>query len=413
MRLSDILILSWRQLKQRRLRSILTMLAVAVGVTTIIALSAQVEGVSATISQSLGKLGPDSIILTMRGRSPFTDADVASLQTFDGVSRVIPMLTTFVRVPGLNDPVNLVGISALDLANLLGESRLRDGQMYFDAPSPQALLGYKVAFDDTGQFRYSPGQPILARSGQRSIALAVVGVLDTYGAAPLLQPDNAIFVPIEYIKQILRGTGYTMVIVKAENIQNVEPISQLVTQVYSGRVNVMSIKQITDTVIQITGMITLLLVGIASTAFIAAGLGTLNIMMISVLERVREIGIFKALGMKDKEVLSIYIIQGLIVGFLGVLVGLGAGTALAYALPAALQSFGAGMTSTGGGVGGGMGGIGAFGGSGGFSMSFTPLISFYYVGIASATSLIVTLLSTAYPAWRASKLRPVEALKYE
>jgi putative ABC transport system permease protein len=160
-------------------------------------------------------------------------------------------------------------------------------------------------------------------------------------------------------------------------------------------------------------MITLLLVAIASTAFIAAGLGTLNIMMISVLERVREIGIFKALGMKDKEVLSIYIIQGLIVGFLGVLVGLGAGTALAYALPAALQSFGAGMTSTGGGVGGGFGGMGAFGGSGGFSMSFTPLISFYYVGIASATSLIVTLLSTAYPAWRASKLRPVEALKYE
>ena len=88
MGIPDILALSWRQLKERRLRSILTILAIAVGVTAIIALSVQVEGARAII-QNLGKLGPNTIIVTVRGRMmPFTDADVARLRELNGVSAV-------------------------------------------------------------------------------------------------------------------------------------------------------------------------------------------------------------------------------------------------------------------------------------------------------------------------------------
>ena len=398
MRILDILILSWRQLKERRFRSILTMLAIAVGVTTIIALSAQAEGVKEEITESLGKLGPDTMIVTVRGRMPFTDADIARLRGLEGVATVTPMLIRTTRVTGIEDPVTLVGASSMDLLNFLGEVRLLDGTVYLDVPAPQVLIGHDIAIDEIGQVRYKAGQPILVKIGKSSILMTVVGILDTYGTSPMIQPDNAIFLPIQYLKTIVRGGGYNTIMVKATSVEDVDKVTDLISYVFGGRARVTSIKQITETVLNVTSQVNLLLLGIASTSFIAAGLGTFNIMMISVLERVREIGILKALGMKDREVLSLYMIQGVLIGSIGSLIGLLLGCGVAYIIPLILGSFT----------------IGPRGGRGlGSPLSFTPVISPFYIGIATATSIIVTLLSSAYPAWRASRLRPVEALRYE
>ena len=174
----------------------------------------------------------------------------------------------------------------------------------------------------------------------------------------------------------------------------------------------MSVKQISQIVTSIISQISLLFIGITGTSFIAAGLGTFNIMMISVLERVREIGIVKALGMKDRGVLMLYITQGLLLGLFGSIIGVALGVVTAYVLSTLLTAgFGPGGEmmaqgqQQGGGMGGGMGAMGI--------SSFTPVISPTYVGIAVALSIAVTLLSSAYPAWRASKLSPVEALRYE
>jgi putative ABC transport system permease protein len=398
MRALDILILSWRQLKERRLRSILTMLAIAVGVTTIIALSAQAEGVKEGITESLGKLGPDTVIVTVQGRMPFTDADVARLRGLEGVAKVTPMLIIKARVTGVEEPVTLVGASSFDLVSFLGEARLLDGSVYLDVPAPQTLIGHDIAIDEAGQTRYKAGQPILVRIGKASIMMTVVGVLDTYGTSPMIQPDNTIFIPIDYVKTLVRGGGYTVIMVKAVSVEDIDKITELISYVFGGRARVTSIKQITETVLNVTSQVNLLLLGIASTSFIAAGLGTFNIMMISVLERVREIGILKALGMKDRGVLSLYMIQGVLIGSIGSLIGLALGCGVAYLIPLMLRGFT----------------MGPRGGQGlGSMLSFTPVISPLYIGIATATSIIVTLLSSAYPAWRASRLRPVEALRYE
>ena len=126
-------------------------------------------------------------------------------------------------------------------------------------------------------------------------------------------------------------------------------------------------------------------------------------MMISVLERVREIGILKALGMKDRGVLTLYMAQGLLLGLFCSLAGLSLGSGAAYALPALLAG--------GFGMGGADGETGA-GGMGGMP-SYTPVISSTYLSIAEAVSLAVALLSSVYPAWKASKMSPVDALRYE
>ncbi len=411
MKASDILVLSLRQLKERKLRSILTILAIAVGVTSIIALSAQVEGVSQSITGELEKLGPDTVMVTVRGTTLFTDADVIRLKELEGVSEVTPILGTRVSVTGIDDPVSLVGVASSDLVSLLGEVKLLDGSMYFDAPAPQALIGYSVAKDEIGQTRYEVGQPILVQMGQRPIMMTVVGVLDTYGALLTIQPDDAIFIPIDYVKTLSSSGTYTIIMVQAESTEKVDLIVELIGYIFGGRASVTSIKQITGTVISITSQINLLLIGIAGISFIAAGLGTFNIMMISVLERVREIGILKALGMKDKGVLALYLTQGLLAGLFGSLAGLGLGAIVAYAIPIILGGLMAGAgpeNSIGANDGQSMGA-----GFRNIRLSYTPAISLTYLGIATAMSIAVTLLSSAYPAWKASRLNPVEALRYE
>lgn len=398
MRALDIFVLSWRQMKERRLRSILTMLAVAVGVTTIIALSAQVEGVRGSIVESLGKLGPETVILTVHGGMSFTDADVARLKELEGVSTVAPVLIVNGRVTDLESPVTVVGISSFDMVNLLGEVRLLDGSMYVDVPAPQALLGSSLAKDEVGEIRYRAGQPFLVQIGTRPVMMTIVGVLDTYGNLLLIQPEKSVFIPIEYLRTLLRTAGYEIILVKAARTEDVDQVVQLIRYVYGGRAEIMSLKQITEMVINITSMINVLLIGTAGTSFIAAGLGTFNIMMISVLERVREIGILKALGMKDKGVLSLYLIQGLLIGLFGSSVGLVLGFALSYVMPVMFGGFSMGPSE---GMGGGM------------ELSFMPIINPSYVVVAMSTSTAITLLSSAYPAWRASRMRPVEALRSE
>jgi len=403
MRPSDVVTLSWRQLKERKLRSILTILTVAVGVTTIIALSAQVEGARVSIIGNLGRLGSDTIIVSVIGRMPFTDVDVARLMSLEGVSKVIPMLRMNARVPGLDSPAFLIGASARNLADLLGEIKIIDGTIYYDAPAPQALIGHDVAVDSTGQTRYKASQPILLQIGQRQLTFTVVGVLDIYGIAGVMQPDTAIFIPLEYYNNLVKGSGYTVLIVKTLSIEGVDPLVELIRSIFGGRASITSIKYIAETVTNITNQINLLLLAIAGTSFIAAGLGTLNIMMISVLERVREIGILKAIGMKDKGVLLIYIIQGGLVGFFGSAAGIALGCGVSYLLPIFVANMGQGTGAPRVGMGMGMS----------TALSYTPVISLLYIITATAVSIVVTLLASAYPAWRASRLRPIEALRYE
>jgi len=114
-----------------------------------------------------------------------------------------------------------------------------------------------------------------------------------------------------------------------------------------------------------------------------------------VLERVREIGILKALGMKDRQILLLYVNQGLLIGVMGSLLGLTLGVALTYSFPSFFSA--PNVTSE----------------ARAFIPAYTPTISPSYTLISVALSLIVTLVSAAYPAWKASKLHPVEALRYE
>jgi putative ABC transport system permease protein len=144
--------------------------------------------------------------------------------------------------------------------------------------------------------------------------------------------------------------------------------------------------------------------GIAGISLLVAGIGIMNIMIVSLMERTREIGILKALGMKSRTVLLIFLSESIIMGLLGGAIGIGLGWTLATIVArSGFLTGGRQMVST---------GQSAFGGGGG-GLAITPVLSPTLLLGALAFGLIVSVVFAIYPAWRASRLKPVEALRYE
>ena len=135
----------------------------------------------------------------------------------------------------------------------------------------------------------------------------------------------------------------------------------------------------------------LFLGGIAAISLLVAGIGIMNIMIVSLIERTREIGILKALGMKNRTVLNIFLGESVIIGLIGAVIGIILGWILANIVSRVLAS-------------------GIFGG-GGFKV--TPLLTPEVLIGSLAFGVGVSVIFALYPAWRASKLKPVEALRYE
>jgi putative ABC transport system permease protein len=220
---------------------------------------------------------------------------------------------------------------------------------------------------------------------------AVLGVIGGFGIGG--PSDTGVYMPLSQAEQFFATDQADMIIVKLDTSEPgiVNETSTLITSRFNNEVSVISSTAVQSLLTTIFSTIQLFLGGIAAISLLVAGIGIMNIMIVSLIERTREIGILKALGMKSRTVLYIFLTESIIIGLVGAIVGIVSGWILANGVSLFL----------------GRGGI--FGGA----LDITPILTPEVLLGALAFGVGISVIFALYPAWRASRLKPVDALRYE
>ncbi|MEM2211753.1 MAG: FtsX-like permease family protein [Candidatus Nezhaarchaeales archaeon] len=413
MRFSDVLRMSSPSLKERKLRVALTALGIVIGVASIIALMSQAEGIRIGVISSIEKLSPTTIILSPRGpQLRLSQADVAKVSSIPNVEAVVPVVMQRVRIYESGTPVDvtLLGIHPAQLNLLLGEVKMVEGTIYSASGYTQAVIGYNVAYPSSGGTEVKVGQPLIVEwitsRQQTRLTLQVTGILRRYGASPVVSIDDAVLTPLEGSMKLFNKNYYDLLLVKAVDVDSVDSVTEMLEAMYGGSARIIAIKQVSETVGNVINQFGVFIGSIAAISLTVAGLGIVNIMTVSVLERTKEIGVLKAVGFKDRHILLLILSEALIIGCLGGVVGVASGVGVSYITPYLLgtiftPSVSAQRLRT------------AALTPGSMQLSYTPMVSPSLITLSFAIALTISLAAGIYPAWRAAKMDPIKALKHE
>jgi putative ABC transport system permease protein len=389
-----------RSITERKLRSGLTAIGIVIGVAAIIALMSIGAGTQAYIDSQFKGFGANRIIV-----SPITSLSTGT-PSGSGTSLSQKDVTTVLRVRGvaLAIPIYVKSISvkfkdSSRITSLYGVNS-QEAESFFSTVS-----AFQV---DTGRFlrsgdKYSAviGSQI-AKNGfplelhvrdkvfVNNKSFEIVGIMKETGSS---QDDNMVIVPIESLRELfgVKDT-VTVIFTQAQDGTNVDDVAAAIQakfdQQYGKKTfTVLSTTQLAGQISAITGTLTLVLSGIAGIALVVAGIGIANTMYMSTLERTKEIGIMKAIGATNRNILEIFLLESALIGLTGGILGVGLGTAASYGLGVILSSLG---TSS-------------------FKTLVTPDLALMGVGFAVA----VGVMSGILPSRSAARKNPIEALRYE
>jgi putative ABC transport system permease protein len=402
MKLVDLLRLSLSRLGTGKLRTALTMLGVIIGVASVVALVSVAQGATKGISDRLQALGTN--LLTVNAGATFTRGtrggfgtattlsleDAQAISTLDGVAAVAPELSTskLIIAGDLNETATVTGTTP-------GYLHVRAFQMWVGAFLNEASVDYdlRVAVigattaDNLGLNEESIGSTIYVGG----LPFQLIGIMQPKGGEGFASPDDVVLIPVSTARELFVGTdSVRSIAVSATSQDRIDYVSAEITAVLEQRhgitngsddFSISTQAQLLGTVSSVSDVLTLLLAGIASISLLVGGIGIMNIMLVSVRERTREIGIRKAIGARGRDVLSQFLVEALVLSLTGGVIGIGVGV---------VASLGIGMYA-------------------GWGFIFSPLT----VVVAVTFSLIVGIVFGVWPAIQAARLDPVEALRYE
>lgn len=400
---SQTLKVSMKAIWAQKLRSLLTMLGVIIGVAAVIALISLARGATASISSKIEGLGSNLITISTTSQAPalstsatattpllppgqLTAEEALSLSSVPGVANVAPIVAgsaTF-AVGDTTSSAGLVGTNATyqQIMNYqLAEGRFLS-PLDISSDANVAVLGSQEATSLFGAA--DPVNNIMTING---IPFKVVGVLAAKGSSFGQSEDDFVAIPWTVAESVLGQTNISNIYLSAKTNANMTSLTNrlnLKLLTWLGSANNYSLttqSQILSTLSSITTTMQDVLGGIAGISLIVGGIGIMNIMLVSVTERTREIGIRKAIGASHSAILLQFLVESLTLAGLGGIIGIALGTAISDILGHAL-----GTTTT-------------------FSVG-TALLAFGF-------SLAVGLVFGLWPASRAAGLHPVDALRIE
>lgn len=443
MRVLDAFRMAAGGLRERKTRTALTILGIVIGSSMIVALFASTQGQSAAIEEQLGRLGPTTLIVRATGQTRLAQADLDALLADPRVETAFLSVNGNAQVTraGVTGNSAVIGLDPADVGTLVRGLQVAEGDVFSPDQPSAAFIGYDVGAPDPDNGTYVYAGDFITvsatsfqqgRGGQTtSRSLQVAGIAAEFGSAPFLDVDNTVFVPIATAQQLFRVNAgqYNQAIVLAKDPADVDALQDEVPSLLDKNVVVLSGTQLASTITGVYDSIGSLLTSVAAISLLVAGVGIANTMLVSVLERVTEIGTLKALGFKAREVLGVFLLEagltGLLGGLLGCLFGVGIAYGIGHFITASTASatpgpLGGGRAPGGGGgfpgggpPGGGFGGGGgnALGGAGSVAVDAHPVFTPELFLLAIAFAVLVALLAGLIPSRKAAKLDPVVALK--
>ena len=385
----EILTVAWAGVVSNKLRSLLTMLGVIIGVSAVIVLVSVGQGASAQISGQIQGLGSNMITVianrALGGRLEFGDAQ-EMLRRVPYLSKAVPVVASPITAKWQDKSydTNLMGVTQ-DFPEVRNFAVQRGRFITADqvaARSKVAVVGQTVV-DRLFDGQLPLGQTIRLSGG----AFTVIGVMAPKGASFGQDNDDQIYVPVTAAQRLIGTNRVSTIYAQARSGEDAPLAVAEIKTIWGARfknqdaLRIMSQDQILQTVSNVTGIMTFFLGSIAGISLLVGGIGIMNIMLVSVTERTREIGIRKAIGAKRRHVLGQFLAEAVILSMTGGLIGVSLGIT------------GSRLVSQ----------------LGGISTSVTPSSVLLSFGFAAAVGMFFGM----YPAVKASNLDPIEALRYE
>ena len=397
-------LMAWASLIANKMRSILTMLGIIIGVAAVIALVSIGNGVKQDIQNSISSLG-SNLLMVMPGapRTPgvrpsqgsmksLKVSDYQAISKLDGVKAASPYTAnsyvTIYQSKNWTTTVSGVSSNFQDVNNwTMAEGRFISSKNV-ENRERVAVVGQTVVKN-----LFAGEDPVGKEIRVKNIPFRVIGVLNSKGNGTMgNDQDDVIFIPYTTAMERVEGVDYLrMVYVVASDdngidrlqsdIENLLRVRHSIKDTNLDDFNIQNMKSIMETMEQTTGTLTLFLGAVAAISLVVGGIGIMNIMLVSVTERTREIGIRKALGATYFVIVTQFLIEAVVISLMGGLIGI----ALGIGAPKLI----------------------------GLASGMSTVISVPTIVLSFAFSMAIGLVFGIYPARKAAKLDPIDALHYE
>jgi len=410
MKFNDLFEETSSALTSNKMRSSLTILGIVIGIASVIAMVAIGAGSQSAINASIQSLG-SNLVLVMPGfqrgaasgpvsagrggATTLTQTDADAIQSqVSSISAISPSLSKRYQVTASGNNTNTTVTGTVSAYAQVRNEQMASGSFISDqnvsSLDKVAVLGPTTESDLFGAGVDATGQTIRINS----LNFTVIGILQSKGGTGFSNQDDIIFIPISTAQQYLSGNSnnyLSEIDIEASNQSAMTPIQSQITSLLLARHNitdptladfqVLNQQSIVNSASSVTNTFTILLASIAGISLVVGGIGIMNMMLTTVTERTREIGLRKAIGADETDINMQFLTESFMLTLVGGIIGVALGWAIAW-------------------------GISQFAG-------ISTQVSLTSILLAFGVSAVIGIVFGYYPARRASKLNPIEALRYE